>query len=83
MPYSWRITRTGDQAKNLTDIKFMKTNTIQVITTTVAIAFAAGFVGTTVTGNYLTGVGVAVAYLTVAALVAIAASDYRGSQRAF
>jgi hypothetical protein len=83
MPYSRRITKTGDQARNSTAIKFMKTNTIQVITTTVAIAFAAGFAGTKVTGNYLTGVGVAVAYLAVAALVAIAASDYRGSQRAF
>jgi hypothetical protein len=59
----------------------MKTNTIQAITTTAAIALIAGFASTKVTGDYLTGVAVAVSYLTVAALVAMAASDYRGSQR--
>jgi hypothetical protein len=59
----------------------MKTNTIQVIATTFAVAVLAGFGSTKVTGNYLTGVAVAVGYLAVAALVAMAASDYRGSQR--
>ena len=55
----------------------MKTNTIEVITTTLAIALIAGFGGTKVTGDYLTGVAVAVSYVAVAALVAMAASDYR------
>ena len=59
----------------------MKTNTIQVITATLAVAVIAGFGSTKVTGDYLTGVAVAVGYLAVAALVAMAASDYRGSQR--
>lgn len=59
----------------------MKTNTIQVITTTLAVALIAGFGSTKVTGDYVTGVAVAVGYLAVAALVAMAASDYRGSQR--
>lgn len=59
----------------------MKTNTIQVITTTLAVALIAGFGSTKVTGDYVTGVAVAVGYLAVATLVAMAASDYRGSQR--
>ncbi len=61
----------------------MKTNTIQVIATTAALALAAGFVAREVTGNYLTATAVAVAYLAVAALVGMAAADYRGSQRAY
>jgi hypothetical protein len=59
----------------------MKTNTLQVLTTTVAVAAIAGFGGTKVTGNYMTGIALAVSYLAVAALVAMAASDYRGNQR--
>jgi hypothetical protein len=59
----------------------MKTNTLQVLTTTIAVAVIAGLGGTKVTGNYVTGIAVAVSYLAVAALVAMAASDYRGSQR--
>lgn len=65
------------QDKTQTDINFMKTNTIQVITTTVAVALVAGFGSTKLTGDYLTGVTVSVAYLAVAALVAMAAADYR------
>lgn len=61
----------------------MKTNTIKVITTTFAVAIIAGLGSTEVTGNYLAGVAVGIAYLAVAALVAMAASDYRGSQRSY
>jgi hypothetical protein len=61
----------------------MKTNTLQVLTTTIAVAVIAGLGGTKVTGNYVTGIAVAVSYLAVAALVAMAASDYRGSQRSY
>jgi len=60
----------------------MKTNTIQVITT-VGIGFIAGFVGLVVTGNLLTGVAIGVSYLTVAALIAMAASDYRAGPKAY
>jgi len=61
----------------------MKTNMIQAMTTTLSVAVIAGFGGTQVTGDYLTGIAVAVSYLAVAALVMMAASDYRGSQRAY
>lgn len=59
----------------------MKTNTIQVIATTAAVALIVGFGSTKMTGDYVTGIAVGVSYLAVAALVAMAASDYRGSQR--
>ncbi|HEY8993620.1 MAG TPA: hypothetical protein VIM71_02960 [Lacunisphaera sp.] len=59
----------------------MKTNIIPVITTTLTVALVAGFGATKVTGDYVTGLAVAVGYLAVAAVVAMAASDYRGSQR--
>ena len=60
----------------------MKTNTIQV-TTTVAVGLIAGIVGTEVTGNLLTGAAIGVSYLTVAALVAMALSDYRSAPKAY
>ena len=61
----------------------MKTNTIQVIATTAAIATLTGLVTATVAGNFLTGIAVAVSYLAVVALVAIAASDYRSAPKAY
>ena len=61
----------------------MNTNTIQVIATTVAVGLIAGFAGTEVTGNLLTGVAIGVSYLTVAALIAMAASDYRSGPKAY
>lgn len=75
--------RTGDQAKQPNQLYFMKTNIIQVVTMIFATAFVAGVGGTKVTGDYLTGIAIAVSYLTVAAVVAMAAADYRGSQRAY
>ena len=60
----------------------MNTNIIQVITT-IGIGFIAGFVGLEVTGNLLTGAAIGVSYLTVAALIAMAASDYRSSPKAY
>jgi len=60
----------------------MKNNTIQVIAAITTLAFAVGFAGTKVTGDYLTGVAVGVAYLVVAGVVAMAARDY-SSQRGY
>jgi hypothetical protein len=71
------------QVKNQTDIKFMKTNTIQVITTTVAAGLVAGVGSTKVTGDYVTGVAVTVGYFVVAALVALVVADYRRNQRSY
>ena len=61
--------------------KFMNNNMIQVISTIAASALIAGLGGMEVTGDVLTGATVGLSYLAVAVLVAIAASDYRGSQR--
>ena len=67
----------------LNRINFMNTNTIQVITTTVAIGLIAGFAGMEVTGNILAGAAIGVSYLTAAALVAMAFSDYRSGPKAY
>lgn len=61
----------------------MKTNTIQVIATTAAVATLTGLVTASVAGNFLTGIAVAVSYLAVAAIAAIAASDYRSAPKAY
>jgi len=61
----------------------MNTNIIQVITTTLASALIAALGGMEVTGNVLTGATVGLSYLVVAVLIAMAASDYRGSQRSY
>lgn len=83
MRYTPRITKVVTDQANLNRINFMNTNMIQVITTTVTSALIAGLGGMEVTGNILTGATVGLSYLAVAVLVAIAASDYRGSQRAY
>lgn len=69
--------------ENLIRTKFMNTNTIQVITTTVSAGIFAGFIGLAVTGNVLTGAAIGVSYLTVAALIAMAVSDYRSSPKPY
>ena len=61
----------------------MKTNTIQIITTAVATGLVAGFGSTTVTGNFFTGVVVAVSSWAMVALIAIIASDYRSGPKAY
>jgi len=61
----------------------MKTNTIQVITTTVLAGIIAGFGSTKITGDYLTGIAVTVGYLAVAALVIMAVADYRRVERRY
>jgi hypothetical protein len=61
----------------------MKTNTIKVIATTVAVGLVAGLSSTKVTGDYVTGVAVTVGYLAVAALVALTVADYRRDQRTY
>ena len=61
----------------------MKTNTIHAITTLAVSALIAGLAGVEVTGDLITGATVALSYLVVATLVAIIASDYRFSQKAY
>lgn len=86
MPYSRGVTKnrcSNQTTKQPNQPNFMKTNITQVVTTILATAVVAGLGGTKVTGDYLTGIALAVSYLTVAAVVAMAVSDYRGSQRAY
>jgi hypothetical protein len=61
----------------------MNTNTIQVITATISAGLMAGFIGLAVTGNVLVGAAIGVSYLTVAALIAMAVSDYRSGPKAY
>jgi alpha-D-ribose 1-methylphosphonate 5-triphosphate diphosphatase PhnM len=61
----------------------MKTNTIQAITTSVAIGLFAGFGATKVSGDSITGIAVALAYLAVLAVLAIASSDYRSASKSY
>ncbi len=60
----------------------MNTNIIQV-STTLVVGLVAGFVGIQVTDSLLTGGAIGVSYLTVAALIAMAASDYRSGPKAY
>ena len=55
----------------------MKTNTIQVITATVAAGLIAGFGSIKVSGDYVSGLTAAVGFFAVAAIVALAVADYR------
>lgn len=71
------------KANRTTEYKIMKTNKVQVITAILAVAAIAGFAGTKVTGNYLTGFAVTVAYLAVVAVLGMAASDYRNVSRGY
>ena len=61
----------------------MKTNTIQAITTSIAIGLVAGFGATQVSGDAIIGLAVTVSYLAVVAVIAIAASDYRSASKAY
>ncbi len=83
MRYTPAITKTGDRPTNTNRINFMKTNIIPVITTIVASALIAGLASMEVTGNILTGATVGLSYLAVAGAIAIAASDYRSSPKAY
>ena len=60
----------------------MNNNMIQVITT-FAIGIISGVIGVEVTGNILTGAAIGVSYLTVAAVIAMAVSDYRSNSKAY
>lgn len=82
MRYTPGVTKQVTKQVKLNHDKFMNTNTIPVITT-VGIGFIAGFVGLGTTGNLLTGAAIGVSYLTVAALIAMAASDYRSGPKAY
>ena len=61
----------------------MKTNTIQILATAVVTGLIAGIGSTSVTGNFLTGLAVAVSSWAVVALLVIAASDYRSGAKAY
>ncbi len=61
----------------------MKTNTIHAITTLAVSGLIAGLAGVEVTGDLITGATGALSYLVVATLVAIIASDYRSSPKAY
>jgi hypothetical protein len=61
----------------------MKTNTIQVITLAAIAGLIVGFASTKVTGDAVTGFAITLGYLTVAALTAIAARDYRSNVKAY
>lgn len=61
----------------------MKTNTIQIIATAVVTGLIAGIGSTSVTGNFLTGLAVAVSSWAVVALLVIATSDYRSGSKAY
>jgi len=61
----------------------MKTNTIPVIITAVIAGLVVGFASTKVTGDAVTGFTITLGYLTVAAVMAIAARDYRSNLKAY
>lgn len=81
MRYTPGVTKQVTKQAKLNHDKFMNNSMIQVISTIAASALIAGLGGIEVTGDVLTGATVGLSYLAVAVLVAIAASDYRGSQR--
>ena len=49
--------------------------------TALTVSLFTGLASTRITGDYVTGVAAGVGYFAVAALVALAAADYRRSQR--
>jgi hypothetical protein len=61
----------------------MNTNTTHVIATTISAGIMGGFIGTALTGNLLAGTAIGVSYLTVAAVIAMAAADYRSGPKAY
>ena len=61
----------------------MNTNTIRVLSTTVATALIAGLGGLEVTGSMLTVATVGLSYLVVAVLVAMTISGYRSGPKAY
>jgi len=61
----------------------MKTNTIQVITASVAAGILAGFGATKVSGDSAIGIAVTLSYLAVVGVIAIAASDYRSGRKPY
>lgn len=61
----------------------MKTNTIQVIVIAALAGLLVGFASTKVTGNAVAGFAITLGYLTVGAVAAIAARDYRSNLKAY
>jgi predicted lipid-binding transport protein (Tim44 family) len=62
---------------------YMNTTTTNVLASTVTAGIFAGVIGIAVTGSSFAGAAIGVSYLTVAAVIAMAASDYRTSPRAY
>jgi len=61
----------------------MKTNTIKVITASIAAGIITGFGATQVSGESVIGIAVTLSFLAVAALFVIAASDYRSGSKPY
>jgi predicted lipid-binding transport protein (Tim44 family) len=61
----------------------MNTSTTHAIASTLTAGIFAGVIGIAVTGSTFAGAAIGVSYLTVAALIAMAASDYRSAPRAY
>jgi hypothetical protein len=61
----------------------MNKNTIRTITTSIATGFIVGFGATKVTGDSIAGIALALGYLAVLAILAIATSDYRSAPKAY
>lgn len=61
----------------------MNTNTTHVIASTVTAGIFAGVIGIAVTGSTFAGAAIGVSYLTVAAVIGMAFSDYRTAPRAY
>jgi hypothetical protein len=83
MPYTPASPSQTASGEILNRINFMNTNTIQVVSIPVAIGFIAGFTAMGATGNLLTSAAIGVSYLAAAALVAMAASDYRSRPKSY
>ena len=83
VPYTPGSTKEVLKQNEPLEYKTMKTNKVQVITALLAVAAVAGLAGTKATGDYITGFAVTVAYIAVAAVLAMAAADYRSSSRVY
>lgn len=73
----------GIHAKAPTKYISMKTNTIQVIVIAAIAGLLVGFASTKVTGDVVMGFAITLGYLTVAAVTAITARDYRSNLKAY
>lgn len=82
MSYYQRINKTGSQANQPNPVTLMNTNTIQILTAVIGTTLVAGLASMTATDASINGIAATIAYLAVAAVGAIAISDYRASRKA-